>query len=584
MKKSLDAQEKLWYTLGNRMYPADTSIDFLSKNQRSENMTLTKKYNAALYARVSKEDGSKVESESIANQIALMKSFVEQNNDIEIKSIRADDGFSGVNLERPQFRLMEEEIEQGLVNCVIVKDLSRLARNFIESGKTIHDYITYKNVRFIAINDHIDSLDPSTVEDNLIIPIKNLMNDAYLADLSVKIRSQFAVRRKKGDFVSPFVTYGYRKDPHNKKKLVIDEDVAPVIESIFKLKLEGWSAVAIADKLNQQKIPSPSAHKQACGINFSTPFQVKETSLWASSTISRMLKNPIFMGTLVQGKTCTPNHKVKSRITKPETDWAVVENNHEPIINKEIFEVVQTLLSRDARKNPEQLVQFPLSGAVFCGDCHNSMTRKNNGSKFSPKYIFVCNKYKQGKGCSRHGIAVETVEKAVLSTINAYIETLLNVKELLKQYDNIPFTQKELEKNNTLLQEKLQEHHRFIEKKTKTYEMFQQDEIDQEDFNLYSSHYQKSITSLESEIEKVKKDIEALVQGKSEVQQWLQRFTEEQGATELTRKLVFSLIERVNIYEDNKITIVFNFKDEYETIVSYLNTMEKLTSKKKEVV
>lgn len=542
-----------------------------------------KKYRAALYARISKEDTNKAESESIKNQIDLMEAFVANHEEIEISCVRADDGFSGVNLDRPQFRLMEEEIAKGAVNCVIVKDLSRLARNFIECGKTIHNYVTYQNVRFIAINDGIDSIDPSTVEDNLLIPIKNLMNDAYLADLSVKIRSQFEVRRKKGDYVSPFVTYGYQKDPENHNKIVIDKTVAPVIEEIFKTKLEGWSAVAIAKQLNDKGVLPPLEYKRSCGVHLTIPFQRNSTCLWNHSAISRILKNPIYMGTLVQGKTCTPNHKVKTRITKPEKDWAVIPENHEPIVSKEIFEVVQTMIRRDSRKSPDHLIQYPLSGAVFCGDCLCPMTRRNNCTELNPHYIFVCSTYKKHKKCSRHTISVETVEKAVLIAINGYIENVLDTDKLLREYDSEVFTQKELQQNHTRLLQKLDEHKKTVNKKMKTYENYKMEEISKADYQIFSQHYQEKITVLEVELEKIKTDIDLLNQGNSARQQWIKNFENHQGASELTRTLVFSLVDKIEIFEDNRIAIHFLFDDVLKTMVSHLETVKKLTEAKKEV-
>ena len=207
-------------------------------------------YDADLYLRLSHEDGDKAESDSIANQRELLMDYLSSHPEIRLHEVRTDDGYSGVNYDRPGFLQMMEAVKAGEINCIIVKDFSRLGRNFIETGKYIEKIFPFMGVRFISVNDDYDSARPRTSSDNLIVPVKNLMNDAYCRDISIKIRSHLDIKRKKGQCIAPFAAYGYRKDEENKNRLVIDEEPAAVVREIFKKKLEGYSAQAIADWLN----------------------------------------------------------------------------------------------------------------------------------------------------------------------------------------------------------------------------------------------------------------------------------------------------------------------------------------------
>ncbi len=223
----------------------------------SENTAQSEDWKAALYVRLSKEDGDKEESDSITNQKELLRNYVKTSNGIVIVSERVDDGFSGASFQRPDFLKMIEDIRAGLVNCVIVKDLSRFGRDFAEAGKYIEHVFPFLGVRFISVNDGIDTIKNKSQSDNIVIPFLNLVNDAYCRDISIKIRSQLDTKRKKGDFIGAFAVYGYKRQENNKNKLVIDEYAAGIVKQIFGWKLEGMSQQGIADRLNSLGILSP---------------------------------------------------------------------------------------------------------------------------------------------------------------------------------------------------------------------------------------------------------------------------------------------------------------------------------------
>ena len=271
-------------------------------------------YHAAMYLRLSQEDGDvsnakKAESNSISTQKAMIKQFLIDKDDIILVSERVDDGYTGSNFDRPQFQLMIEDIRRGVVDCVIVKDLSRFGREYIDSGNYLERIFPALGVRFIAITDNVDSINDQ--QNDLLISFKNLLNDSYCRDISIKIRSSLEAKRKDGKVVSSFLPYGYIKDPDDKYKAIIDEEAAMVVREIYKLKLNGMSINRIAIHLDQKKIPSPYAYKRAKGINYTSPYAKNENPPWNPSTVREILTNRIYVGDLIQGRITTPNHKVK---------------------------------------------------------------------------------------------------------------------------------------------------------------------------------------------------------------------------------------------------------------------------------
>ena len=319
-------------------------------------------WKAAIYVRLSRDDGDKAESESVKNQKDLIRSYINGRPDMIEAGVYEDDGFSGVNMDRPGFQRMMADIRDNKINAVVVKDLSRLGRNYIETGKLLESLFPFMRVRCVAITDNYDSAKQNNQSDSLIIPFKNLINDAFLADTSRKVRSQLDIKRKKGDYIGSFSNYGYKKDPLNHNKLVIDEAIAPVIQDIFRWKIEGMSQDAIAKRLNASGSPAPLEYKKLIGCKYSTPFTSKERSVWTAVTVGRILKNSLYIGTLTQGVMTTPNYKVKSRLKKPPEEWASVPQAHEGIISREDFSLVESLMKRDTRIAPGRDKVYMLSG------------------------------------------------------------------------------------------------------------------------------------------------------------------------------------------------------------------------------
>lgn len=309
-------------------------------------------YRTGIYLRLSQGDEDidgleKKESNSISNQKLLLEGFIDAHDDLKLVDIFIDDGYSGSNFDRPEFQRMMTSMKAGNIDCIIVKDLSRLARERIGADELIQKTFKKYNVRFIAISEGYDSLTASSSETHTIIPFKNLLNEQYNGDTSMKVRTSQGILRRNGLFIGAFAPYGYQKAEDNKNHLVPDPYAAGVVQGIFAKKLSGMSASGIAKILNKNGVLAPSEYKAKCGEKYSTSFKGAGQSKWSAQTVSRILKNVVYIGTLAQGKRTTVSHKVKKEIAVPECDWVVVENAHEAIISRMDFDAVQILMSRD---------------------------------------------------------------------------------------------------------------------------------------------------------------------------------------------------------------------------------------------
>ncbi|MCL1883901.1 MAG: recombinase family protein [Defluviitaleaceae bacterium] len=520
-------------------------------------------WNAAIYVRLSKEDGDKAESDSIANQRELIKDFLKSMPEIRLCSERVDDGFSGVNFNRPRFEAMMEDIKTGKINCVIVKDLSRFGRNYIEVGKYLENIFPFLGVRFISVNDRFDSNNKRSDSEELILPFKNLINDAYSRDISVKIRSNLLIKRKNGDYIGNFVVYGYAKCTENKNKLVVDEYAAEIVRDIFKWKLEGLSGVAIAKRLNSKGELSPMEYKRFCGLNFSTSFKVNAKAQWTPLAINRILANPIYAGVLEQGKVTTPNHKLKNRITKAKEDWNIVENSHDKIISKQVFDVVADLLASDTRTAPSEKGVYVFSGKLFCADCGNTMVRKLVPSGCKKFAYYVCSTKKSGKGCTLHSTSEKELMNIVLSSIKKQISNILDIEEVLRYVEFISGIKKETKKLYAGLSIKKEELERYKNLKLSVHEDFKDGLLERYEFEEFNELYTKKLNDIQQAIEQLKNDIDIIVNGERE--SWIDEFKTQRNITELSRSIVSSLIKKISIHENGTVDITFMYGDKFHS-------------------
>ena len=325
----------------------------------------------ALYIRLSVEDNNK-RGNSIETQKLVLEKFLLGKPELRLYDIYIDNGATGTNFNRDGFQRMLSDIESGKVGCVIVKDLSRLGREYIETGRYMRRVFPAYGVRFIAINDNIDTLNESAGDD-LTVSVKNIMNEAYARDISIKTRSSLETKRKNGDFVGAFPVYGYRKSEDNHNLLVVDEYAAQVVRSIFRMRLEGFSPYAIANELNRLGTLSPLAYKKYYGLPHAKKgYTDRKDCRWSANTVTRILQDETYTGTLVQGRKGSQHFKLKEMESRPSSEWIRVENAHEAIIDRNDFDLVQRIRNLDTRTSPQKDKVYLFSGILVCGCCGSS--------------------------------------------------------------------------------------------------------------------------------------------------------------------------------------------------------------------
>ena len=523
----------------------------------------TKIWNATLYLRLSRDDGDKEESNSITGQRELLRDFLANHSDIREYTIRVDDGWSGSTFERPGFQKMMEDVKAGRTNCIVVKDLSRFGRNYLDAGEYIEKIFPFLGVRFIAVNDNYDSLGGKKSSDDLIIPFKNLINEAYCRDISVKIRTQLEIKRKKGQYLGSFATYGYLKDEQDKNKLVVDEFAADIVRDMFQWKLEGVSPQDIANTLNRLGVLSPMEYKRSLGMKFTTPFKTNPKAVWSAATVIRILKNPVYTGVLIQGKATTPSYKVHKRVTKAESEWCVIENNHEAIVSQMLFDNVQKVLRLDTRRSPEDEAVTLFSGMVFCGDCGASMVRKTVPAGDKKYVYYVCSANKQDKTtCSPHRIRDNALEEIVLDSLKVHIQDVVDMSDLLAMTDTAPLRTAEAQKIQRQLDKKREEYEKLQKLLMSLYENLVGGILDREEYIRLKESFSSRASEAEKQMDALRDTLTNIREHGTE-NAWMEEFKRHRGITALDRSIVVSLIDKILVHEDNTIEIIYRWQDEF---------------------
>ena len=545
-------------------------------------------YLVAMYLRLSQDDEKydkdfKEESNSISNQRLQIQDYINKNDNMELVGEYVDDGYSGINFERPAFKEMMENVITGSINCIVVKDLSRFGRDYIDCGRYLQRVFPSLDIRFIALNDNYDSFTASETEKNLVIPFKNFINDNYCRDTSAKVRSVCKVKRKQGQFISNYAPYGYEKDEEDKHKIVIDKEVEDVVRKIFSMKLEGYSSYSIAKHLNDNGIPSPMEHKKAKGIRYKTGFCTKAVANWDTPAVNRILTNEVYIGTLQQGKREKINYKLDKVVSKDKSDWIEIEDNHEAIIDPHDFEIVQKLLKCDIKAKTVGEKADLFSGLLFCKDCNAQMTKKVDKRGKTPKVYYICSSYNKGQDCSRHSIKQEELQRTVLEMIRHYIQ-------YLGEYESVSEKIKEMEVSYELFQ-KIDKRQEYTKKskakfellKSSLYQDLKEGIIAEEEFCDMREFYTNRIVESELILEKQSKEIARLYKKSLGNQNFLADIKKYQNIGTLERGLLVRLVDKIYVLEDKKIEIQFNY-DETIDILDKLNNYTSQTAKIREVV
>ena len=532
-------------------------------------------WNTCGYVRLSREDGDKEESNSVTGQKDLIRDYMTRHPELRECGMKVDDGYTGSNFDRPAFREMMAEVKAGKINCIVVKDLSRFGREHLDAGEYIEKIFPFLGVRFIAINDHYDSLHSNAESDELMIPFKNLINEAYCRDTSIKIRSQLEIKRNRGAFIGSFAVFGYRKDPEDHHRLLVDDYASEVVRDIFRWKLEGISTGDIADRLSKSGIPTPMDYKKSLGMRVYTPFRVKAESTWSAGMILRILKNPTYIGVLEQGRVTTPSYKVKKLVHKPQEEWAVVPDHHEAIIDRYDFECVQRVLALDTRTCVGGQAVELFSGMVVCGECGAAMIRKTVPSGKKKYVYYVCAAHKNDKTCFSHTIRDAVLEEIVLELVKQHIDDVVGLSAMLDLTDVAQLQKANIKKLKDRMAMKREEVERSQALLRSLYESLADGIIDRDEYQDLKKTYTRRREEAEAQIEELQREMSIKIDTASS-RGWIEQFRKHQGISCLDRTIVVSLIERILIYREHRVEVVFRWCDEYRHQLDLLMQAQRL--------
>lgn len=507
-------------------------------------------FHTAEYIRISKEDGDKAESDSIKNQKKLLNDYIKEKTDFSVYDVYIDDGFSGTNFNRPAFCRMMHDIENQKVNCVIVKDLSRFGRDYIDTGKYLERYFPDRNVRFISVTDNIDSFKQSY---DMLLPIKNIFNEQYARDISGKIHAAVSTKQKAGEFIGAFASYGYKKSLADKNKLVTDPYAAKIVKRIFALYLQGFGKTRIAGILNEEGILCPSEYKKVNGENYKNANRLEDTSYWTYSTVNRILQNELYIGNMVQGRK-TQRMRGKPHMKKKE-DWIVVPHTHEPIVDKNTWEKVQELLKRRTRNPGLKTNVTVFAGFLKCGDCGRALVKKagKNIRYYCGTYVRYGKQY-----CSPHMIPHKVLEDMMLGDFKEILKGVENRKELVERVRIESSHSGERREEKAKVLSELTKVRRL---KKAVYEDYKEELISRQEFTAYRQEYAKKEELLEKQMacfenETEEKDMEVVLRIP-----WIRQLIEEGEVKWLDRDMVAAMLHEVKVYEDHKIKVIYNFSE-----------------------
>lgn len=544
-----------------------------SKYSSNENSISKKNWSVALYIRLSQEDSDngeeKQESNSVTSQKTLLNEFIEEHDDLIVYDIYIDDGFTGTDFNRPSFQRLLEDMKNRKINCVIVKDLSRLGRNYIEVGNYIEQVFPLFNIRFIAINDQVDSYKNPASTNTILVPFKNLINDEYCRDTSIKIRTSLNGKKKKGEFIGAFPAYGYIKNPKDKHKLIIDEVAADIVRKIFYWNVnEGLGKIAICHKLNDLGVLNPTGHKKLeLKQNYNNYGIQDNTYTWTPSTVRNILNNEVYIGNTVQGKRRTKSYKVHKVETVPKEEWVRVENTHEPIIDKETFQKAQEMSRRDTKASQRTERLSVWAGFLKCADCKRAMNKKSSTSRSGSIYeYYICSTYRKKSNnlCTKHSISVKKLERAVLKAINLHIDLLINTEEIEKQINENTYQNTKNKNIQNMIVTKQNEISKISNFKRRLYEDWKNEDITREEYLEYKQKYENDIKRLKQNVVRLKNEKQKYESQNQSHNEWIEEFKKQKGISELSRDIMMELIDCIYVHENGNITIKFKFEDDFK--------------------
>ena len=535
-------------------------------------------YHTAGYIRLSVEDSGKTEGYSLENQEKLVKDFIADQQDMRLYRLYIDNGATGTVFERPAFDEMMQDMKDGKINCIVVKDLSRLGRNYLEAGNYLEQIFPFFRVRFTSITDGYDSNSPDVTDESLIIPLKNIINEGYAKDISQKITTSFEARKKQGQFMGKYPVYGYLKDPENKNHLIVNPETCGIVKRIFQMRDSGMALGAIASQLNEEGIPSPARYLWLKGLSKE---ERHKDSYWDRTNVKRLLTNKMYLGMLVYGKERTSFAKGIKRQRVPESEWKYVPNAHEAIIDQELFDSVQRKLEGAKQDflnmtgiNEDYQPENLFRGRIHCSDCGRAMkmtkfvTTRKDGS--TDRYaVYECCRRKQlyDLSCPQRSIRKSIIDKTVEEAIRFHIRTFLDTEQVIAKLNRSPKGRAAASNIQNHIREKQRRITKIERLSTGIYEDYREGILDEEEYLAIRRQYGE-------EKEELLKEVDALMLAETEheadyhstgsLADIVRKYAEFQ---ELSREIVEAFITDIQVHTDSHLAITFAFEDEFQRLI-----------------
>lgn len=535
-------------------------------------------YQTAGYIRLSVEDSGKIDGYSLANQEKLVKDFIAEQQDMRLYRLYIDNGATGTVFERPAFDEMMQDMKDGKIDCIVVKDLSRLGRNYLEAGNYLEQIFPFFRVRFISITDGYDSNSPDVTDESLIIPLKNIINEGYAKDISQKITTSFEARKKQGQFMGKYPVYGYLKDPENKNHLIVNPETSGIVKRIFQMRDSGMALGAIASQLNEEGIPSPARYLWLKGLSKE---ERHKDSYWDRTNVKRLLTNKMYLGMLVYGKERTSFARGIKRQRVPESEWKYVPNAHEAIIDQELFDSVQRKLEgakQDFFKmtgiNEDYQPENLFRGRIHCSDCGRAMkmtkfvTTRKDGS-IDRYALYECCRRKQlyDLSCPQRSIRKAAVDKTVEEAIRFHIRTFLDTEQVIAKL-NRSLKGRAVASD---IQNRIREKQRRISKierlSTGIYEDYREGILNEEEYLALRKQYGEEKEDLLKEVDALllaETEHEADYHSTGSLADIVRKYAEFQ---ELNREIVEAFIADIQVHTDSHLAITFAFEDEFQRLI-----------------
>lgn len=541
-------------------------------------------YNVAIYARLSVEDNGK-DSDSLDSQIAFLEEYIANDPTMRKVAVFTDNGYTGTNFMRPEFQRMLDAVREGKVNCVVVKDLSRLGRNYVETGEFLEKVCPFLGLRFIAVNDNYDS-EATNNNAQLAASLSNIINDFYARDISRKVFSALNTKMENGEYIGAWEKYGYLKDPNNKNKLIVNPETAPIVQQIYLWRSEGMSYMGINKKLNEMGIPSPGQYKADRGI-VTNNNQKKRTILWNKHIVTDILKDIGYLGHMAQRKTTQCLYKGVQFSRVNEEDWVVVYNTHEPIISQELFDKVQAIndaAARTSKENHGKYDHLPKEKNIYgaklvCADCgaRIKLVRSFSTKKDKVYFTFKCPTHAEhgDRGCNAKRKSKAEMDEAVFHAIrtqmNVFMDSAGIIKMLLAQKKAIN-SGAERQRQKRSLNLKIKNLNSSI---ATLYVDMKDGLLTDEEYLVQKEKYQAQIAELERQLAKYSQDESDTEEQLVGSKRWAAITEEYANATELTEGMLTACVELIKFHADGSLEITFNYMEEFKELLTTTERLQK---------